>query len=1374
MTTLTTEELARLAEAMNILREATDSSAASTRIVDEENRRVAAASERNSKAWVSAGAAGVSALNKFGSALLSTSDGMAKYNSSINTAGNAALNIGKSFGILGFAIGGAVKLFTLVAETVMKQNDALLKAYDTLSEFGQTASHTTSDILALGRASGYTSHTLEIFTKNASKVSQELAALSGSASEGLVTFGKLTKITQEQRNQYNRLGLSQEKVTQLQTDYVRQTLQAGISLSKSPELLRKSSLAYIDTLNELAAITGISTEKLQAAQDVANANENFNAYKFHMDQKRQAALERGDKAEADRIAQVIKVKDESAKLAVNTMSAANAAAYLQGISTEGATVWTAASAKLMLAGVDVTKQNAEMNKGNSQIVDMLESQVKAAKSFDSRFGELGHAFGEHSIEIQKIFGNDNKMRETAAAWSRLSTQAEKDAFIEKLKITKDDLSKKKDGIGLVDKLKDVQNAQFTAELRARQAMDDLTKTIAGPVNSAFRSLLSAVNALGKGIGYLISMIPGMGPTGKKIMDQFRDPEEIKERNEKIASERKALAEQIARSEEIDKVKLEAFKELDTKEKKSKDDLVKATAAEAMARAEAAAISKSGTIEEKKAAQLKISTAVLAKGDAEANHRKAVRELESAKVQNPAVNKNIKAKERLAELDQEAGENKKTLNRLEGTPDTKVKKSLDELVKDSPEVTAADKLLSVTKSQLRLEENELRKKEFIEMSGMVDASTENIKKYYDEQAKQGKDINRLRQEFEERVEAKLKIKREHVAKLEAENLDRRAKVEEKLRKKLDDEEREENEKYLKEKGLEQRPTPRKTSGTPATGPDTKSVDKGRPDDRPLPTGTKGLLEQISRGEGTSDEKAKANGYASGYDVTLGYGAFNKPTNKPLSEMTLGEVKSMQREMLRNPANKFNSSAAGKYQIVMTTLLGLQKEMNLRDDEVYSAALQDKMGEALLNRRGLAKFKEGKISAHQFQKNLTPEWTSIADPDTGRGHQGTGSSDAQMKKAIAGVTAPAAPAVAAVPKTTAVAAAPVPIKASDKKTLTKEQAAEFSNNWNKQEAENTAKKPIPSVAKANGGGIFSGPKEGYAVQLHGEEMVVPIGKDVSKKELPGQKQPFDFAASNEKLAASFDIASSKLVARQQAPKEKPVVAAKQKDYSITLDKIVASLDPMATKLLRPPVVDSKHPVTKLKDPGIEPGKVTPSVKRLDTPPTIQKTEPSSTPSLYAAFVDFAPKILDNTRVRKEPAKVEPVNPVVDLAKLNATFETFTDKLLSKIPTQKEQSTPKPIELPDFAPIVSELKSLRSDQTAVSNFAKRLNEQAAEVSVKKPEASIPEMTTPPVIDNSAETIRLLMDMTEKLTDRLDSVIGKLEENNHTQDKLLQHSRS
>jgi hypothetical protein len=126
------------------------------------------------------------------------------------------------------------------------------------------------------------------------------------------------------------------------------------------------------------------------------------------------------------------------------------------------------------------------------------------------------------------------------------------------------------------------------------------------------------------------------------------------------------------------------------------------------------------------------------------------------------------------------------------------------------------------------------------------------------------------------------------------------------------------------------------------------------------------------------------------------------------------------MLANQSgNKLQSTAVGKYQFIRKTLNATQKKLGLSDDTIFSPEVQDQMGMELLKTRGYDQWRAGKKSDQAFQKSLSQEWASIANPETGRSYYGqhVGTTDAEIKRAMAGVksgeAAPAATAVASAP-------------------------------------------------------------------------------------------------------------------------------------------------------------------------------------------------------------------------------------------------------------------------------------------------------------------------------------------------------------------------
>jgi muramidase (phage lysozyme) len=124
----------------------------------------------------------------------------------------------------------------------------------------------------------------------------------------------------------------------------------------------------------------------------------------------------------------------------------------------------------------------------------------------------------------------------------------------------------------------------------------------------------------------------------------------------------------------------------------------------------------------------------------------------------------------------------------------------------------------------------------------------------------------------------------------------------------------------------------------------------------------------------------------YNAVIGNGA----STQDLSKMSLGEVMALQKALV---AQGRESGAIGRYQIINQTLRGLVSELGLSTSEKFTPELQDRLGFALLERRGYSAWKAGQLSDVQFAHNLALEWAAIPSPKTGlSAYQGVGSNRA----------------------------------------------------------------------------------------------------------------------------------------------------------------------------------------------------------------------------------------------------------------------------------------------------------------------------------------------------------------------------------------------
>ncbi|MEN8511962.1 mannosyl-glycoprotein endo-beta-N-acetylglucosamidase [Burkholderia sp. RS02] len=126
--------------------------------------------------------------------------------------------------------------------------------------------------------------------------------------------------------------------------------------------------------------------------------------------------------------------------------------------------------------------------------------------------------------------------------------------------------------------------------------------------------------------------------------------------------------------------------------------------------------------------------------------------------------------------------------------------------------------------------------------------------------------------------------------------------------------------------------------------------------------------IARGEGdyNSVNRGARGGYRAG--------------TENLEGMTLAQVMAAQR------AGQFN--AAGRYQIIGSTLAEAARSLKLNGDEMFDRKLQDRIFDQYLvrnKRRAIADYVEGRSDdLRGALRAASREWASVADPDTGRSY------------------------------------------------------------------------------------------------------------------------------------------------------------------------------------------------------------------------------------------------------------------------------------------------------------------------------------------------------------------------------------------------------
>jgi len=140
----------------------------------------------------------------------------------------------------------------------------------------------------------------------------------------------------------------------------------------------------------------------------------------------------------------------------------------------------------------------------------------------------------------------------------------------------------------------------------------------------------------------------------------------------------------------------------------------------------------------------------------------------------------------------------------------------------------------------------------------------------------------------------------------------------------------------------------------------------------------LLALIRKHE--SDSAVMLQGVNSPYDVVYGGIPRSLRPQAPLSTYPVVEVIEWQKFVI---SRRVASSAAGAYQIIRNTLIGL----GLPHDRIFDMDCQDEAALVLLDRRGWSKCEAGRLKPEAFGNNLAKEWASlpvITGPNRGKSY------------------------------------------------------------------------------------------------------------------------------------------------------------------------------------------------------------------------------------------------------------------------------------------------------------------------------------------------------------------------------------------------------
>ncbi len=152
------------------------------------------------------------------------------------------------------------------------------------------------------------------------------------------------------------------------------------------------------------------------------------------------------------------------------------------------------------------------------------------------------------------------------------------------------------------------------------------------------------------------------------------------------------------------------------------------------------------------------------------------------------------------------------------------------------------------------------------------------------------------------------------------------------------------------------------------------------------GVEPLLAFISQEEGTRQD----------YNTTHSYGKYTDG-DVDLVGMTLDQVLDLQSSMKA----RGSSGAVGKYQMLPGTLQDAMRALGMDGSTKFDAQTQEALAMWLLERRGLADWRSGKITTEAFVDNLAKEWASLSN-SSGQAHYAGQGQNASLEGLLAALS------------------------------------------------------------------------------------------------------------------------------------------------------------------------------------------------------------------------------------------------------------------------------------------------------------------------------------------------------------------------------------
>lgn len=226
-------------------------------------KKMAEEAEKNAKALGTFGKSLGSAAGQFGKAMTSASEGAGKYAGSMEAAGSAAKVFTAGMGPLAKTVGVVVDLFAKLAGGVLRQNEALVKSYRSLSQVGDIGKSFQNIMDDMHDAGFSVNESAEAYTNAINKAAPGLAVFAGTVSDGVTALHDNYNVLKLSEKQMQRYGMSQEEMFGRTATFMGILAASGSQEKRSSAELGALTKTYLTNLAELSMLTGESRDALE-------------------------------------------------------------------------------------------------------------------------------------------------------------------------------------------------------------------------------------------------------------------------------------------------------------------------------------------------------------------------------------------------------------------------------------------------------------------------------------------------------------------------------------------------------------------------------------------------------------------------------------------------------------------------------------------------------------------------------------------------------------------------------------------------------------------------------------------------------------------------------------------------------------------------------------------------------------------------------------------------------------------------------------------------------------------------------------------------------------------------------------------------------